>query len=55
MNKKVTTFIIVIAAIAVSLYICKDKIWPQIKEKQHIVPKERVAKDRYLSWRCKIT
>lgn len=42
--KKLTTLIIVIAAVAASLYICKDKIWPQVKEKQHIVPKERVAK-----------
>ena len=42
--KKLTTLIIIIAAVAVSLYICKDKIWPQVKEKQHIVPKERVAK-----------
>ena len=44
MNKKAVTLIIVIAAIAVSLYICKDKIWPQPKEKQHNVSKERVAK-----------
>lgn len=44
MNKKFTSLVIILAAVAVSLYICKDKIWPQIKEKQHIVPKERVAK-----------
>ena len=42
--KKLTTLIIVIAAVAVSLYICKDKIWPKPKEVQHIVSKERVAK-----------
>ena len=42
--KKLTTLIIVIAAVAVSLYICKDKIWPQPKEKEHIVSKEKVAK-----------
>ena len=44
MNKKVTTLIIIIAAIAVSLYICKDKIWQKPKEIQHNVSKERVAK-----------
>ncbi|MBP5469119.1 MAG: efflux RND transporter periplasmic adaptor subunit [Candidatus Riflebacteria bacterium] len=42
--KKLTTLIIIIAAVAVSLYICKDKIWPKPKEVQHIVSKERVAK-----------
>ena len=42
--KKLTTLIIVITAVAVSLYICKDKIWPKPKEVQHIVSKERVAK-----------
>ena len=42
--KKLTTLIIVIAEVAVSLYICKDKIWPQPKEKEHIVSKEKVAK-----------
>ena len=42
--KKTTTLIILIAAIAVSLFICKDKIWPKPKEIQHVVSKERVAK-----------
>ena len=42
--KKTTTLIIVIAAIAVSLFICKDKIWPKPKEREHVVSKERVAK-----------
>ena len=42
--KKTSTLIIVIAAIAVSLFICKDKIWPKPKEREHVVSKERVAK-----------
>ena len=42
--KKTTTLIILIAAIAVSLFICKDKIWHKPKEIQHVVSKERVAK-----------
>ncbi len=44
MNKKFTSLVIILAAVAVSLYICKDKIWPKPKEVQHIVSKERVAK-----------
>lgn len=44
MDKKVKSSLIVIVAVAVSLFVCKDRIWKGNQQKKTVVSKERVAK-----------